>query len=362
MAEQKSDLDKSEPATPFKLERARQRGSIARSGELTFAFVLVVCVACVYGLGAELMDHAALLVGHGLSFAARGELTQAGALGYFGALGTRALVALTPLVFVIWTAALLVAAVQARGVFSAEPVQPDFSRLSPASGLKRLFSRKALHDLWRSAAKLLVIGTAMTVWGRNHLPEILRLPGAPHTMVRGGVALLGSALALLAGVIAAFAIIDWLLSRSEFMRTMRMSKRELKDEHKEREGDPRIKSRLRELRLQWLKRSRQLMKVGNADVLLTNPTHYAVALEYRHGEMPAPMITARGAGDLAERMRAEARRRLVPIVENAPLARALFTLRESQVFVPEEHYEGVARILKWVYAARSRRTAAQVQP
>jgi flagellar biosynthetic protein FlhB len=134
---------------------------------------------------------------------------------------------------------------------------------------------------------------------------------------------------------------------------MRMSKREIKDEHKQREGDPRIKRRLRELRVEWLKRARQLAKVRSADVLLTNPTHYAVALEYRHGETPAPMITARGAGELAHRMRAEAQRRGVPVVEHAPLARALFALEGSQVFVPEQHFEPVARILRWVYAARS---------
>ena len=108
------------------------------------------------------------------------------------------------------------------------------------------------------------------------------------------------------------------------------------------------------MRLEWLKRARQLAKVRSADVLLTNPTHYAIALEYRHGEMPAPMITARGAGELAQRMRAEARRRAVPIVEHPPLARALFALEGSQLFVPEEHFEPVARILRWVYSARGK--------
>jgi flagellar biosynthetic protein FlhB len=159
-------------------------------------------------------------------------------------------------------------------------------------------------------------------------------------------------MALLAGITLAFALLDWVFNRWNYLRQMRMSRRELKDEHKEREGDPRIKKRLRELRLQWLKRSQQLSKVRNADVLLTNPTHVAVALEYRNGEMPSPKITARGAGELARRMRVEARRRSVPVVENAPLARALFALRESEVFVPEEHFTQVARILRWVYAAR----------
>jgi flagellar biosynthetic protein FlhB len=165
--------------------------------------------------------------------------------------------------------------------------------------------------------------------------------------------LLASALALLAAIVLVFALLDFALNRWQFMRDMRMSRREMRDEHKEREGDPRIKARLRELRLEWLRRARQLTKIRGSDVLLTNPTHYAVALAYRHGEMPAPLITARGAGELAQRMRAEARRRNVPVVENAPLARALFALEESQRFVPEEHFEPVARILRWVYATRA---------
>jgi flagellar biosynthesis protein FlhB len=357
--ERQKELDQSEPATPFKLEKARKRGSVVRSAELTFAFVLLACVACVYGLSTQVVSGVALLGRQGLSLATRGDLTQTSVLAYFDMLGTQALVTIAPVIFVLWTAALLVAALQARGVFSAEPLKPDFSRLNPANGLKRVFSTKSLHELWRSAAKLAAIALLMAIWGRNHLPQILQWADRPSAIVRNGTALLGSALALLTGVIVVFALLDWLLNRHEFMRNMRMSKREIKDEHKEREGDPRLKSRLRELRLEWRKRARQLSKIRDADVLLTNPTHYAVALEYRHGEMPAPMITARGAGELAQRMRAEAVRRSVPIVEHAPLARELFALRETEVFVPEEHFTSVARILKWVYAARRPGTAGQ---
>lgn len=359
MAERKSDLDQSEPATPYKLEKAHERGSIVRSGELTFAGVLIVCVACVYGIAAQTIEGTALLIRRALPLLGRDELTQSSALAYFGMLGSQALTTVAPLIFVIWMAAILIAAVQARGVFSAHPLKPDFSRLNPAQGLKRLFSGKSLHDLWRSSAKLAVIAAAMVLWSRQHLQEILHLPSRPPALVLSATRLLGSALIVLTAIVLAFALLDWLINRWQYLRTMRMSKREIKDEHKEREGDPRIKSRLRELRIEWLKRARQLAKVRDADVLLTNPTHYAVALEYRHGQMPAPMITARGRGDLAERMRAEARRRNVPVVEHAPLTRALFALDESQAYVPEEHFDSVARVLRWVYAARTRSTAQQ---
>jgi len=221
------------------------------------------------------------------------------------------------------------------------------------NGLKRVFSIRSLHELLRSAAKMTVVGLAMTVWLRHHLNDLLSLPTRmPRSMQQHGIGLLGSVLTMLAGIVLLFAVADFLFNRWEYMRQMRMSRREIKDEHKEREGDPRIRARLRDLRAQWLKRMRQLSKVRSADVLLTNPTHYAVALEYRLGEMPAPMITARGAGEMALRMREEARRRGVPIVEHPPLTRALFAVRESQLFVPEEHFNQVARVLRWVYGAR----------
>jgi flagellar biosynthetic protein FlhB len=197
------------------------------------------------------------------------------------------------------------------------------------------------------------VGLAMPVWLRHHLNDLLSLPNrTPRSMQQNGIGLLGSALTALAGIVLLFALADFLFNRWEYLRQMRMSRREIKDEHKEREGDPRIRARLRELRAQWLKRMRQLAKIRSADVLLTNPTHYAVALEYRLGEMPAPMITARGAGEMALRMRKEARRRGVPIVEHPALTRALFAVRESQLFVPEEHFNQVARVLRWVYGAR----------
>jgi len=360
MAQQGGDLDRNEPATEFKLEKARRRGSVPRSNDLTFAGVLLAAVACVHGLAQASLIDGALMLRRGLGFASREELSTASALAYAETLVVQVLIAVTPIVAVLWLVAASIAAAQARGVLTAEPLKPDLSRLNPATGLKRLFSVRALHDLVRSTVKLVAIATAMAVWGWHHLDAMLRLAAAsPAGVLEGGLALLGSAFALLAGLLVALAILDWGFNRWEFMRQMRMSKREVKDEHKEREGDPRIRARLRELRLEWFKRARQLSQVRSADVLITNPTHYAVALVYKRADMPAPMITARGAGEMAQRMRWEARRHCVPVVENAPLARSLFSLNESQAYVPQEHFDVVARILRWVYAAPPRRRVTE---
>jgi flagellar biosynthetic protein FlhB len=358
MAEQRADQDASEPATAFKLEKAHERGSIVRSGDLTFALVLMAGIACVYGLGTQVMDGTALLIRGALGFVARDGLTSAAAFSYLRALGSQALVVITPVIFAIWVSALVSGSLQARGVFTTQPLKPDLARLNPANGIKRLASIKSLFELLRSCVKVALIGGGMAMWGRYHLRAILRLQMQnPRTMAHSGIALFGSALILLTALMLLFALFEWSFNRWDFMRQMRMSKREIKDEHKEREGDPRIKRRLRELRIEWLKRTRQLSKVRRADVVLTNPTHYAVALEYRHGEMPAPLITARGAGEIARRMRAEAHRYAIPVVENPPLARALFALDDSQLHVPEEHFDQVARVLRWVYAARGTRAS-----
>jgi len=361
MADRQQDLDANEPATAHKLEKARERGSIVRSNEVTFAAVLVVTVASVYGLAEQSLKSLSSVLGHSLPLVGRAQLSSSTLLALVERLGVQAALAVAPIVFVIWMTALATSALQARGVLSSEPLGPDFTRLNPATGIKRVFSRRALQELGRSFIKISLVTISMVVWAQQRAADILGLADrSPHGMLREGLDLTGSALTVLAALTLLFAILDWSFNKWDFDRKMRMSKRDIKDEHKEREGDPRIKARLREIRVEWLKRMRQLSKVRSADVLLTNPTHYAVALEYRSGDMPAPMITARGAGDLAQRMRIEARRRNVPIVENAPLARALFATRESEVFVPREHFESVARILRWVYAARGQRESRGV--
>ncbi|MCW7540885.1 EscU/YscU/HrcU family type III secretion system export apparatus switch protein [Aquabacterium sp. A7-Y] len=347
------ELDRNEDATGFKLEKAHRRGSIAKSAEVGFAFVLVAATACLYGLGESTLRELATLLPRAFMHASQEQLSAAGALRLVSALGSFALQAVAAILFVVWLTALVLGAAQARGVFTAEPLKPQFERINPAANFKRLFSVKTVYETARTSLKLAFMAAVVGAWGWAKVDEFLGLLALPSGgLLRQSIALLGEMLALVAVLFAMFAYVDWLFTRWEFLRQMRMSKREVKEEHKEREGDPRIKQRLRELRAEWAKRARSVKKVGEADVLLTNPTHYAVAVEYRHGEMPAPRVTAKGAGELALRMRREASRRGVPIVQNAPLARALFADVEQDRYVPEQHFGQLARILRWVYAAR----------
>lgn len=363
MSAPRDEHDRSEPASPYKLDKARQRGSVARSAEVSFAVVMLAAAALVWGNAETTLRNATVLFARSLPLIARELTGPSAALNLLQSLLALAVQLVLPVLLVLWLAALVAGALQARGVFTAEPLKPDFNRINPAEGFKRVFSLRALHELLRSTIKLGVLAVVGVAWSVRHADEVLRagLQG-PAALLHQGVSLLGSLLALAAGCFVVFALLDWSFSRWEFLRRMRMSKREIKDEHKEREGDPRIKSRLRELRLEMLKRLRAIQRVKDADVLLTNPTHYAVALRYEHGRMPAPQVVAKGAGELAARLRTEARRCGVPVVEHAPLARALYATVEDDGYVPESEFTRVARILRWVYAARRGAPGAGARP
>ena len=357
MAEQ--DLDRSETATPFKLQKAREQGQTGRSAEATSAAVFLVAMAYLAWQG--------LAVCESLLQLAHAVLVQVGRLDQDGRalwpllaqLGARAGVALLPFFLVLAIAAILASVAQTGMVLSFAPLQPDFSRLNPATGIQRLFSLRTLFDGAKAVLKLVVLVLAAWLALRGLLPQfhaIAALPPAAFlsTLVRD-VAALGLDMAL---ALALLALADVLYTRHAFGRRMRMSRRELKDEYRNREGDPRVRARLRELRREMLRRSLALRNTRTADVVLTNPTHYAVALRYVHGEMEAPRLVAKGAGQLARAMRVLAARHRVIVVQNPPLARRLFREAALDAYLPSAFHAEVARIIVWVLAARQQQRAA----
>jgi flagellar biosynthetic protein FlhB len=245
-------------------------------------------------------------------------------------------------------------------VLSAEPLKIDPARINPAAGFQRVFSWRTLFDTARACVKLVVLVAVAWFALRALIPQFHQLAAMPargflHTLVEdvGAVGLKMAAALLL------IAVVDLLHTRAEFGRKMRMSRREIRDEHKNREGDPRIRSRLRELRREMLKRSLALRNTRDADVVLTNPTHYAVALRYRADEADAPRLVAKGAGQLAAAMREIAYRNRVAIVQNPPLARRLFREMQIEEQLPPGFHAEVARIFVWVFAMREQRRAAR---
>ncbi len=358
MAEQ--DLDRSEAATPFKLQKARERGQTARSTEIVGSAVFLVAVAWLAWQGVQAWE--ALLRVAQLPLRRAGDL-QAGTgtvWPLLAELAGSAAGVLWPLLFGAMAAAIAASVAQTGFVFSFEPLRFDFARLSPATGFRRIFSLRTLFDGARACVKLALLSVTAWLALRSLLPQFHALGALPPSefvrVLVQDVASLGFRLAL---ALVLVACADLAFTRREFGQRMRMSRRELKDEYRHREGDPRIRARLRELRREMLRRSQALKNTREADVVLTNPTHYAVALRYAHGEMEAPRVIAKGAGHLAAAMREIAARHRVVVVQNPPLARRLFREAPLDEYLPAAFHAEVARIIVWVLAARRQREQAR---
>lgn len=354
------DLDRSEQATPFKRDEARKRGQTARSTDAASFAVLVVATLACFALLRPALSGMAHLLSRGLALPV--------ALAGDGVAVTRivesglhqALLVLAPLLLSLAVAAVSMGLLQSGGlVISATPLVPDFSRLNPAQGLKKLFSLRLLYEAVKSTLKLLAVAGVAALALQALVPRALQLMGLPAKSLTFGLAdAIGGLMAKLCAVLLLFALVDLIFVRWEHLRGLRMSKRELEDEHKHREGDPRIKSRQRQIRQEYLKAARSVSQVAQAQVVITNPTHVAVALRYDHGVTPAPLVVAKGAGVLARQIRQAAQRAGVPVVHSPRLARALFKEVAQDAYVPEHWYPPVARILVWL---RSLREARSVQ-
>jgi flagellar biosynthetic protein FlhB len=234
-------------------------------------------------------------------------------------------------------------------------LQPDLSRISPLRGIKRLLSVETLLQAGKSAAKLAVLSFGLWLALHRLLPVLPVVPrwsqaALARAILAGGARLVG----LLAGAQALLALFDVFLVHLRYAARMRMTRQEQRDEHKEAEGNPQVKQRLRQLGRQRARR-RMMAAVRRATVIVTNPTHYAVALAYERGSKSAPRVVAKGADDVADRIRAEARTYNIPVVANPPLTRALYRI-ELDTEIPVEHFKAVAEIVAYVWRLQTRRT------
>jgi flagellar biosynthetic protein FlhB len=354
MAEQ--DQDRNEDATPFKLEEARKKGSVAKSADFLSLAAIAGAVGFLYWMGWSTFQKQLAFDQLILRRAGQLSFEPSTVLDWLRPLFVETLFLLVPFFAVIAIVAIVANMAQTGPVFSFKPVSPDFSRINPAEGFKRVFSMRTLYDALRSLLKLAIIGSVLTLAVWHLVPRLFGLMGVdPVAHARPMFDEVASLLFKLVLAMLVIAFADVLYTRWEFAKRMRMSRRELKDEYKQREGDPRIRARLRQLRAEVLKRSQALRKMPGADVVITNPTHFAVALAYRDGEMAAPQVVCKGAGDFAARIREVAARHAIPVVQNQALARELFFKVEADAFVPEKLYPQVARILVWVFAMRQAR-------
>lgn len=361
MAEQNDD-DKTEAPTPRKLDQAREKGEIIYSTEVGTALSLTAATIVVAFLSGPIVAQ----IGHALvGFLAMPDQYSAEPAALQALLSSVLLrvalaLGLGALGFIL--AGLLSRYLQDRPTFTAKRLTPKLEKLNPAEGFKRVFGKAAAATFLKSLAKLTIVGAALAwvLWPRDATLEQLSLmdPAAFLPFVRDRA---GALMLTLASAAAAIAAIDYVTTRQSYMKRMRMSRRELKDEARQSDGDPHVKARLRQIRTER-SRKRMLASMPKASVVITNPTHYAVALRYVQDETPAPICLAKGVDAVAQRIRAAAEEHNVPIVEDPPLARALFASAELDQPIPREHYEAVAKVIGFIMRLARRRGRAAPRP
>lgn len=343
---EESELDKSEQATPFKLNRARQKGTVARGMDLGFFTALIAFLAFAWLAGSTAA--VSLARASGITLLHAGNLGGApGALPEeIGRLFSAAASPLLLLAGAIFAVVMFFEFLQVGPVFSVEPLKPDFKRINPAQGLKRLFSWRMLVEALKSSVKLAAYGAIGCLVIAGALKnEALAMTDAQKLI--SAIAAISFKLLLFCGLAALFfASVDQIWARREFSKKMRMSRREMKREHKDREGDPRFKQKRKQFHAEFAKMAQSLRNARSADVILTNPTHFAVALRYVAAATDAPVIVSRGAGALAERIRDIAFVHGVQIIENAPLARALYRQGVLDSEIPETFFAPVAELYR----------------
>lgn len=358
MAEQ--DSERNESATPHKLRQAREQGSVSKSADLSTAAMLAAGTGALFALGWDTLRQTMVLQQKIMARAGALDWGLDAVAAWLGQLLLAWLNLLSPLFLVLVVVAIAVNRFQVGAVFSFVPLKPDLQRINPAAGMKRLFTTRTLFDAAKTLAKLLVLGGVVYALVRGTLPGLIGLSGADaRTQTQMLLKLCAALLAKLVLTMLIIGAADFVYSRWEFAKRMRMSKRDIRDEHKNREGDPRIRAQIRRLRREMLKRSASMRKLPTADVLITNPTHLAVALSYEHGGAGAPQVVAKGAGELARKMRLLAGRHQIPIVQNKQLARTLYREVDFDDYVPEKLYPQIAKIMIWVYSLRAARASGK---
>lgn len=348
--------DKTEKATPKKRREAREKGQVFKSTELATALSLMAMFGTLSLLGSSMMDrlgeYLVSVFGAGESLPDVMDISSVQPLMQSAILNT--LWVLLPVLGVAFMAGLVFNYLQVGFLFSTKAMAPKFSRINMLEGFKRIFSKNTLIELVKSLIKLAALGYIAYT---EYLEQIDKVPMLMQTGFAGSViAMLDILFSLAFKLALALAIIgplDYFYQWWKYEKDLRMSKQEIKDEYKLTEGDPQIKGKIRQKQRQ-MSSLRMMRAVAQADVVITNPTHYAVALAYEEGKHSAPLIVAKGKDYVARKIREKARENRVEIVENKPLAQQLYFFCEVGDEVPEKMYQAVAEILAYIYRMKNK--------
>jgi flagellar biosynthetic protein FlhB len=348
MAEGENE-DRTEQASEKRLEDAREKGEVPRSRDLSGALVVLAGASALLSSGNSMYAHARRIYGLGLSYSRTDLFSDRLPLHALSAAGREAVALMVP-IFAATAIAALAEPVLLGGLnFSVQALQPNFGRLDPIAGVAKMFSLNSLVALSKSLLKLLFIGGTLVLLLRHDESAVLATgTGTVGSGIAQMLTLLGNAGLLFAVVLGVIGGIDAVWQRFDYNRRHRMTKQEQRDEHKDTDGNPELKGRIRQV-AQQLSRRRMMQELPKADVVVVNPTHFAVALKYDDGRMRAPRVVAKGADVVAQQIRLVASAHRIPLVEAPPLARALYATTHLGQEIPAALYAAVAQILAYVY-------------
>lgn len=353
-----SDQEKTEPASSRRIEQAREDGRVPQSRELSAFLVLLAGVATFMMLGGWMKDHAVDLLRRALSFDHVQAFDQYAMMHAFLLRTLDALLIVTPIFLVAMVAAVAGPLMLGGILLSAKALMPDFNRMNPINGIGRIFSMHGVGEMIKAILKALLVG-GVVYWvvsrkyGTLFAMLMQPLSGSLDTFAQ---VVLFALLSLIAGV-ALIAAIDVPFQLWQYYKNLRMTREEVRQEHKEQEGDPQLKGRIRSQQRE-IARRRMMAEVPKADVVVTNPTHFAVALKYDAASMKAPQVVAKGMNQVAARIRELAHEHQVPLLEAPPLARALHRHCDLEKEVPAALYTAVAEVMAYVYQLNQYRAGA----
>ncbi len=354
MAEEQDAASKTEDATPTKLQKAREKGDVAKTPDLATLASFAGAASVLAIAGGWMSREMAVAL---LPFIAHPETMSLEGHGAIEVARIAARAAAPMLIAVMVVAALAGAGgnlIQTGLLFSPDKIKPDWKKVSPMAGLKRLVGLDSLMQFFKSLTKIIMVGWVGWLVMKPHMYSLRDLAALdPAAMLPLMAEILRKLVFATAALMLAIAGFDWFWQRQRFLKRMRMTKEEQKEEYKNSEGDPHFKAKRRQIAIQRSRR-RMMAAVPTATMVVMNPTHYAVALKYEAGETAAPQCVAKGMDAVALKIRALAEEHGVPIIEDPPLARALYAAVEIEEFIPPAHYEAVAKLIGFIMQSGAR--------
>lgn len=358
MADQDSDQDKTEEPTAHKLEEARKDGNVSKSQELNSALLLMVATGTLYGLGGWMYHEFRILFEHFYRILDQPLLNTPNAISYLVIALKFGLIILIPFLIILSIMSVLVNLLQTGVVFAPKALELKPDKLDPSKGIKKIFSANGLVEMVKGILKIGFVGIIIYYTVHNNISDFMGLPNQPLfkiLAIAGKWVFLIISRVLIALLFLSIGDAAW--QRYRYRKDLRMTKQEVKDEMKQMEGDPAVKGSRRRKALKMAYKRRLDHAVLGSDVVVTNPTHYAVALRYDPETTDAPMIMAKGMRKKAQKIKEFAKKYEVTIVENPPVARALYAAADEGEMVPPELYQAVAEILAYVYRLKEKTAA-----